>query len=52
MTITSGPLAGREGCIRKIDRHKRTAKIQVEMFGQVIDATVGVEIVRKTSGSQ
>ncbi|MCD8242187.1 MAG: antiterminator LoaP [Lachnospiraceae bacterium] len=48
VTITSGPLAGKEGCIRKIDRHKRTAKIQVEMFGQVIDATVGLEIVRKT----
>ncbi|MCD8195589.1 MAG: antiterminator LoaP [Lachnospiraceae bacterium] len=51
VTITSGPLAGREGCIKKINRHKRTAKIQVEMFGQVIDATVGVEIVRKTVGS-
>ncbi len=48
VTITAGPLAGKEGCIRKIDRHKRTAKIQVEMFGQVINATVGLEIVHKT----
>ena len=45
--ITEGPLMGLEGCIRKIDRHKRQAKIQVEMFGRIVEAVVGVEIVRK-----
>lgn len=45
--ITSGPLVGMEGCIRKIDRHKRLAKISVEMFGTITDATVGLEIVKK-----
>lgn len=45
--IISGPMKGMEGCIRKINRHKRTAKIEVNMFGRVTEATVGVEIVRK-----
>ncbi|MCD8091105.1 MAG: antiterminator LoaP [Clostridiales bacterium] len=45
--IISGPMMGMEGCIRKIDRHKRTAKIEVEMFGRTMEATVGVEIIKK-----
>lgn len=45
--ITEGPLMGMEGCIKKIDRHKRRAWIQVEMFGKTIDAAVGLEIVEK-----
>jgi transcriptional antiterminator NusG len=45
--ITAGPLKGLEGCIKRIDRHKRTARIQVEMFGRTIEATVGLEIVEK-----
>jgi transcriptional antiterminator NusG len=45
--ITAGPLMGLEGCIKKIDRHKRTARIRVEMFGRTIDASVGLEIVEK-----
>ncbi|MCC8098005.1 MAG: antiterminator LoaP [Eubacterium sp.] len=45
--ITSGPMMGMEGCIRKIDRHKRTAQIEVEMFGRTMEATVGVEIIKK-----
>jgi transcriptional antiterminator NusG len=48
--ITEGPLAGMEGCITRINRHKRIAKIQVELFGQPIEATVGLEVVEKTSG--
>lgn len=45
--ITSGPMMGMEGCIRKIDRHKRTARIEVEMFGRTMEATIGVEIIKK-----
>ncbi len=45
--IMEGPLMGLEGCITKIDRHKRTAKIKVEMFGTLTDATVGLEVVQK-----
>lgn len=47
--ITSGPLQGKEGIIKKIDRHKRVAIIEVELFGQTTQAKVGLEIVSKTS---
>jgi transcriptional antiterminator NusG len=40
-------MMGMEGCIEKIDRHKRIARIRVEMFGRTIEATVGLEIVEK-----
>lgn len=46
--VTKGPLMGKEGLIKKVDRHKRLAYIQVEFFGQVIDAKVGLEIIRKS----
>ncbi|MCD8120111.1 MAG: KOW motif-containing protein [Lachnospiraceae bacterium] len=45
--IISGPMKGMEGCIRKVNRHKRLAKIEVNMFGGLMEATVGVEVVRK-----
>lgn len=46
--ILSGPLEGMEACIRKIDRHKRKAWIEVEMFGRMQRVEVGLEIVSKT----
>ena len=45
--ITSGPLVGMEGAIRKIDRHKRKAWLEVPLFGRVQRVQVGVEIVAK-----
>jgi transcriptional antiterminator NusG len=36
-----------EGIIRKIDRHKRTADIELEMFGRVVRVPVALEIVSK-----
>ena len=45
--ISTGPLMGMEGCIRKIDRHKRKAWIEVEMFGRMQTVQVGLEIVEK-----
>ena len=45
--ILEGPLQGMEGNIRKIDRHKRKAWIEVEMFGRVMEMQVGCEIVGK-----
>ena len=47
--VTRGPLMGREGLIRKIDRHKRRAYLEVTMFGRTIPASIGLEIVRKTA---
>jgi len=45
--VTSGPLKGREGWIRKIDRHKRRAILDIDMLGRTIRTTAGLEIVSK-----
>lgn len=45
--VTSGPLRGREASIRKIDRHKRRAYIDVSLFGRTVPATIGLEILWK-----
>ena len=45
--ILEGPLKGMEGYIRKIDRHKRKAWLEVVMFGRTVEMQVGVEIVEK-----
>ena len=45
--ITDGPLKGLEGCIRRIDRHKRIAYLEVEMMGRIVETQVGLEIVSK-----
>lgn len=45
--VTSGPLKGREKLIRKIDRHKRTAQIEISIAGSKQRVTVGLEIYEK-----
>lgn len=45
--ILSGPMKGMEGMIKRIDRHKRLAVLNVEMFGRWVDVMVGVEIVER-----
>ena len=45
--VQSGPLMGKEGLIRKIDRLKRKAWIEIEMFGRLQRVEVGLEIVGK-----
>lgn len=47
ITVTSGPLMGLEGAIRKIDRHKRIAYLELDMFGIKTKTTVSLEIVEK-----
>lgn len=49
--VTSGPLQGIEGCIKKIDRHKRKAWLEVEMFGRMQRIEVGLEITEKIEKS-
>lgn len=46
--VTNGPLLGKEGLIKKIDRHKRIAYIEVEFLGKVTKAKVGLEIISKS----
>ena len=45
--ITRGPLKGHEGLIKKIDRHKRKAYLEMEMFGRKLETQVGLEVVVK-----
>ena len=45
--ITHGPLLGREAIIKKIDRHKRRAQIEISMFGRTSMATIGLEVIKK-----
>ncbi len=46
--VTSGPLKGHEGLIRRIDRHKRTAEIEIPLGTGHTQVTVGLEIYEKT----
>ena len=50
ITVTGGPLVGMEGCIKKINRHNRTAEIETELFNQKQTIKVALEIVSKTDG--
>lgn len=47
--IQSGPLVGMEGDIKKVDRHKRKAILEIEMFGRTVEMQVGLEIVAKVN---
>ena len=47
VVVTSGPLKGNEGLIKKIDRHKRKAWLEIEMFGRMVEMQVGLEVVGK-----
>lgn len=46
--VISGPLMGMEGYIRKIDRHKRKAWLELEMFGRNQMIELGLEVVAKS----
>ena len=46
--ILEGPLVGMEGMIRKIDRHKRKAWLEIEMFGRTVEMQVGLEVIAKS----
>lgn len=47
VVVMSGPLRGKEGYIKRIDRHKRRAFLEMPMFGRVQKIQVGLEIVAK-----
>lgn len=49
--VTRGPLKGHEFQIVRVDRHKRTATLQVTMCGQTKPVKVGLEVVRKKPSS-
>ena len=45
--INSGPLQGKESIIKRIDRHKRRAEIELELLGDIRRVSVSLEIVEK-----
>lgn len=45
--ITEGPLKDQEGLIRKIDRHKRMAIVEMPFLGKTTSVRVPLEIVEK-----
>ncbi len=47
--ILSGPLKGMEGIVKRINRHKRTAVIELGLFDRVLQVEVGLEITEKRS---
>ena len=47
ITIKSGPLVGREGEIKYVNRHNRSAIIEFEMFGTKVEVKVGLEVIYK-----
>ena len=48
LQITSGPLAGREGDIVRIDRHKRTAILSMPFMGRRVKVRLGLEVAEKS----
>ena len=47
VTITGGALVGMEGSIKKINRHHRSAQIEIDLFNETQTVDVALEIVSK-----
>ena len=47
VVILNGPLMGNIGLIKRIDRHKRLAYLEIEMLGRKKTVKIGLEIVSK-----
>jgi transcriptional antiterminator NusG len=47
IVVTEGPLKGRERIIKKINRHRREAIIELEFMGNIREVKIGLEIVER-----
>ncbi len=47
VVVTSGPLVGREALIRKVNRRKRTAEVELSICGRRVTAKMGLNLARK-----
>ncbi|WP_455436905.1 antiterminator LoaP [Hungatella hathewayi] len=45
--VVDGPLKGREGLIKRVDRHKRKAWLEFPMLGRMQNIEVGLELLEK-----
>lgn len=52
VVVTSGPLKGQEASISRIDRHKRLAWVDMDVFGRHKTIRVGLEIVARRENTQ
>ena len=43
--VLSGPLQGMEGCIKRIDRHRRMAWVNICMFGRELVIPLALEVI-------
>lgn len=46
--VVEGPMVGREGWIKKINRRKGTALVETVMFGREIQAEIGLAVMSKS----
>lgn len=49
--VTQGPLKGHELLIKKIDRRRSTAYIELQMFGRTMQTKVGLGVLRPASST-
>ena len=47
IVVVDGPLKGLEGKIIKADFHKRTARVELPLMGQIITADLGIDFIRE-----
>ena len=47
VVVTEGPLQGLESMIVKVDRHKRTALLEMDFFDRIQTVEVGLEVIEK-----
>lgn len=47
VVVTDGPMVNFAGKIKKIDRHKRMALLEAEMFGRPIEFKLGFEVITR-----
>ena len=52
LVIKHGPLDGKTALVRKIDRHKRLAMMDVSIFQETKIVKVGLEVVAKLTGEE
>ena len=50
--ITDGPLRNHYGIIKKVDRHRRTAKLEINFFGRMTPVEIGLEILARLTEEQ
>lgn len=46
--VTQGPLINRTANIKKVDRHKRLAWLELDLYGRTVAVKVGLSIIRRS----